>query len=47
MLGLVLMQKRDYAAVARSFVTFSNLAPNDPQIPKVKAMLEQIDKDQR
>ena len=43
-LGLVMVQKHDYPAAAESFVTFATLAPNDPQIPKTKAMLEQIEK---
>lgn len=43
-LGLVLVQKHDYQAAAESFVTFANLAPNDPQISKVQAILEQIEK---
>lgn len=43
-LGLVLVQKHDYQAAAESLVTFANLAPNDPQIPKVQAILEQIEK---
>jgi tetratricopeptide (TPR) repeat protein len=43
-LGLVLVQKHDYPAAAESFVTFANLAPNDPQIPKVQSLLEQIEK---
>ncbi|MEO5922646.1 MAG: tetratricopeptide repeat protein [Bryobacteraceae bacterium] len=43
-LGLVLVQKHDYQAAAQSLVTFANLSPNDAQIPKVKAILEQIEK---
>jgi tetratricopeptide (TPR) repeat protein len=43
-LGLALMQKRDYAAATKSFTTFTNLAPNDPLVPKVKTTLEQIEK---
>jgi tetratricopeptide (TPR) repeat protein len=43
-LGLVLMQTRDYARAARSLSTFAKLSPNDPQIPKVRALLEQIEK---
>lgn len=43
-LGLVLVQKHNYPAAAESLVTFANLAPNDPQIPKVQAILEQIEK---
>ena len=46
-LGLVLIQKHDYPAAAESLVTFANLSPNDPQIPKVQAILEQIEKAQR
>ncbi len=43
-LGLVLIQKKDYAAAAQSLVNFANLAPNDPQIPKTKAILAEIEK---
>lgn len=41
-LGMVLTQKKEYQAAAESFATFMSLAPNDPQIPKVQALLEQI-----
>jgi tetratricopeptide (TPR) repeat protein len=43
-LGLVMVQKHDYPAAAQSLITFANLAPNDSQIPKTKAILEQIEK---
>ena len=43
-LGLTMVQKHDYHAAADSLITFANLAPNDPQIPKTKAILEQIEK---
>jgi tetratricopeptide (TPR) repeat protein len=43
-LGLVLIQKHDLQAAAESLVTFANLSPNDPQIPKVQSILEQIEK---
>jgi tetratricopeptide (TPR) repeat protein len=43
-LGLVLIQKHDYPAAAQSLITFTNLAPNDAQIPKTRAILEQIEK---
>ena len=46
-LGLVLIQKHNYQAAAESLVTFANLAPNDSQIPKVQALLEQIEKSLR
>ncbi|MEO8096107.1 MAG: tetratricopeptide repeat protein [Acidobacteriota bacterium] len=41
-LGLVLVQKKDYEGAAESLVAFANLAPNDPQMPKVHAILDQI-----
>jgi tetratricopeptide (TPR) repeat protein len=43
-LGLVMVQKKDYRAAAESLVNFANLSPNDPQIPKVQSILEQIEK---
>jgi hypothetical protein len=38
------MQKRDYAGAANSLVTFESLSPEDPQIPKVRSILDQIEK---
>lgn len=43
-MGLVLVQKHNYPSAAESFVTFANMAPNDPVIPKVQAILEEIGK---
>jgi len=43
-LGLVFVQQHDYRAAAESFTTFATLAPNDSQIPKVQAILDQIEK---
>jgi len=43
-LGLVLIQKRDLPAAAQSLITFTEISPNDSQIPKVKSILEQIEK---
>ena len=43
-LGLVLVQKHDYVSAAESLIAFAALAPNDSQIPKVQAILQQIEK---
>jgi tetratricopeptide (TPR) repeat protein len=43
-MGLVLAQKRDYAGAADSLMAFAELAPNDPQIPKVRQLLEELAK---
>lgn len=43
-LGLTLAQKRDYAGAKESLTIFSQLAPNDPNLPKVRALLEEIEK---
>lgn len=42
-LGLVLAQKRDYAGAKQSLTIFSQLAPNDPNLPKVREILGQIE----
>ncbi len=43
-LGLVLVQKHDYVSAAESLMAFASLSPNDSQIPKVRAILSQIEK---
>jgi len=43
-LGLVMVQKHDYVAAAESLMAFAALSPNDSQIPKVQAILAQIEK---
>jgi tetratricopeptide (TPR) repeat protein len=43
-LGLVLVQKRDYRGAAEQLTAFATLAPNDSQIPKVQAILSEIEK---
>jgi tetratricopeptide (TPR) repeat protein len=43
-LGLVQMQKHDYTGATKSFSDYVTLAPNDPQVPKIQALLEELRK---
>lgn len=44
LLGLVLIEKKDYAGAAAEFTTYMKLAPNAPDIAQVKDQLGQIEK---
>lgn len=46
-LGLVQIQQKNYAGATRSFTEFTTIAPNDPQIPKVQTLLNQLQQAQR
>lgn len=41
-LGLVMVQKKDYVQAAQNLTAFTSIAPNDPQVPKARALIEQM-----
>ncbi len=43
-MGLVMVQKHDYARAFETLTDFVEMSPNDPTIPKVKTMLAQLEK---
>ena len=43
-LGLVLVGKKDLSGAAENLAVFVRIAPNDPQVPKARAILNEISK---
>jgi len=43
-LGLVLIQKKQYALALENFTTFTTIAPNDPQVTKARTLMNEIAK---
>lgn len=41
-MGLVMVQKKNYEQATQSLTTFASIAPNDPQVPRARAIIEQI-----
>jgi tetratricopeptide (TPR) repeat protein len=44
LLGLVLLEKKDYTGAAAEFTTYLKLAPNAPELAQVKDQLTQVEK---
>ena len=43
-MGLVLIQKRDYPGATQALSDFAQIAPSDPTIPKVRTLLDELQK---